>query len=153
MTVIKSRERFDEPVTSQVVTRAMDRGAKRQRGLCATAARYMDDIKSLMISFADGSAVVLPVRNYPELSELEPTDLDRFEVILAGSAVSIATKDLHLSIAGLVRASQPLMDMAATLVAAKNGSSISAAKSLAAKMNGAKGGRPRKATPLAPDES
>jgi len=51
--------------------------------------------------------------------------------------------DLHISLAGMVAASQPLMNMAATLVATKNGQKSSAAKSAAARENGRKGGRPK----------
>jgi hypothetical protein len=43
----------------------------------------------------------------------------------------------------MVAASKPLMDMAATLVAARNGSKTSAVKLQASRANGHKGGRPR----------
>ena len=46
-------------------------------------------------------------------------------------------------IAGMVSASQPLMDMAASLIAARNGGKSSSVKADAARANGQKGGRPR----------
>ncbi|AZE57603.1 hypothetical protein C4K03_5486 [Pseudomonas synxantha] len=48
---------------------------------------------------------------------------------------------------GLIATSQPLMDLATSLVASRNGRKSSAAKSAAARANGKKGGRPRKQTP------
>ncbi|HJR31590.1 MAG TPA: hypothetical protein VJ889_22980, partial [Pseudomonas sp.] len=53
-------------------------------------------------------------------------------------------KDLQVSIAGLISASKPLMDMAASVIASRNGRQSSAAKAEAARANGKKGGRPRK---------
>ena len=45
----------------------------------------------------------------------------------------------------LVSASQPLMDLAATVIAVRNGSRRTEAKAQASRENGRKGGRPRKA--------
>lgn len=42
-------------------------------------------------------------------------------------------------------ASQPLMDLAATVIAVRNGSRRTEAKAQASRENGRKGGRPRKA--------
>jgi len=38
-----------------------------------------------------------------------------------GSALCLEERDLHVSIAGLVSASQPLMEMAATVISARYG--------------------------------
>lgn len=144
---MKGCHHIDEPVTESVLSRALQRGdVKRRRGLQATTVRYLDDLKSLLIGFADATAVVLPVRNYPELEQLPASDLEQFQIILGGCALGLASRDLHLSIAGMVSASQPLMEMATTLVAARNGARVSDAKSNASRQNGAKGGRPRKNT-------
>lgn len=45
----------------------------------------------------------------------------------------------------LVSASQPLMDLAATVIAVRNGSRRTEAKAQASRENGRNGGRPRKA--------
>jgi hypothetical protein len=86
----------------------------------------------------------LPVKNHPELARLTPAELKRLELGFGGSALCLQTRDLHISIAGLISASMPLMEMAATMIASRNGSRSSRAKALAARENGAKGGRPRK---------
>lgn len=144
MTRVKVQNGFDEPVTQVVLAQAIERGRTRgSQGVHATAVKYLPILKSLLISFADHSAVALPVRNYPELAALSTTDLGKLTLGLGGSALCLDTRDLHVSIAGMVAASKPLMDMAATLVAARNGSKTSAVKLQASRANGQKGGRPR----------
>ncbi|ALM84819.1 DUF2442 domain-containing protein [Bordetella sp. N] len=145
MNPVKAREHFDEPVTAEVLARAMDRGSKRRVSqLHAVAVQYVVAFKALLVSFADGSAIVFPVANYPEFAALSKRELDSVEVGFGGSALCLDSRDLHVSIDGLVSASQPLMELAALVIAARNGSKISEAKTQAARANGQKGGRPRK---------
>ncbi|MEX8520221.1 MAG: DUF2442 domain-containing protein [Leptothrix sp. (in: b-proteobacteria)] len=148
MKTLQARERFDEPVTAPVLAHAIERGRQRRSpGLHATSVAYLPAFQSVLIGFADQSAVALPVKNYPELAELDATELARLALGYGGSALCLEERDLHVSIAGLVSASQPLMDLAATVIATRNGSRRSAAKSQAARENGQKGGRPRKEVP------
>lgn len=145
MKTVKARKRLEERVTAAGLERAIARGRKRRdEGLHATAVQYLRALKSLLIGFADQSAVALPVKNYPELAELSATELERLALGYGGSALCLDERDLHVSIAGLVSASKPLMEMAATVIAARNGSRSSPAKAQAARENGQKGGRPRK---------
>lgn len=149
MTTIHISNRFDEPVTQEVLDQAIERGRKRgSAGIRATGVQYVPQLKSLLFSFLDHSAVALPVRNYPELANLDESELQSLSLDFGGSALSLKTRDLHVSIAGLVSASQPLMDMAASLVAVRNGRKSSAIKSAAARENGRKGGRPKLALAL-----
>ena len=144
MSIVTARTLFDEPVTDDVLRRAVARGHQRRPALQASAVQYMADSQSLRIGFSDLSAVILPVKNHPELAQLSRTQLDGLVLGFAGSAICLAEQDLHISIAGLVSASVPLMAMAATVVASRNGSRSSASKAVAARENGQKGGRPRK---------
>lgn len=145
MKTIKAQDRFDEPVTEAGLQQAIERGQKRRTpGLHATHVQFLPAFQSLLIGFVDQSAVVLPVQNYPELAALGITELEHLELGFGGTALCLEERDLHVSIAGLVSASQPLMEMAATVIAARNGSRSSAAKAQASRENGLKGGRPRK---------
>ena len=144
MSIVAARPLFDQPVTDEVLRRAVERGRQRRPALHASAVQYVADSQSLRIGFSDLSAVVLPVKNYPELAQLSHAQLDRLVLGFAGSALCLEEQDLHVSIAGLVSASVPLMEMAATVVASRNGSRSSASKAVAARENGQKGGRPRK---------
>lgn len=144
MKTIKAATRFDEPVTPAVLEQAIGRGRKRaSAGVRATAVQYVPQLGSLLFSFLDHTALALPVRNYPELAALDESDLQALSLGFGGSALCLKDQDLHVSIAGLVSASQPLMDMAASLVAVRNGRKSSTNKSAAARENGRKGGRPK----------
>jgi len=145
MNSVRAGEHLDEPVTAEVLARAVERGGKRRMpGLHATAVQYVVDFKALLVGFADGSAIAFPIANYPEFADLSKRELGEIEVGFGGAALCLDSRDLHVSIAGLVSASQPLMELAAVVVAARNGSRISEAKAQAARANGQKGGRPRK---------
>ncbi len=144
MTTMRAPTRFDEPVTREGLEQAIERGRKRATvGVRATAVQYVPQLGSLLFSFLDRSAVALPISNYPELAALDESDLQALTLGFGGSALCLKARDLHVSIAGLVSASQPLMDMAASLVAGRNGRKSSVTKSAAARENGRKGGRPK----------
>lgn len=144
MTTVKAKTLFDEPITQEVLTRATEAGRKRTgHGFHATAVQYVPQLGSLLFSFMDNSAVALPVSNYPELTDLDEFQLQSLSLAFGGSTLYLESHDLHVSIAGMVSASQPLMAMAKSIVATCNGQKISAAKSTAARENGRKGGRPK----------
>ena len=145
MKTVKAQERFDEPVTATVLEQSIERDRNRRgKGLHATAVQYLPKLESLLIGFVDFSAVALPVKNYPELAQLSRAELDHLALGFGGSALCLDERDLHVSIAGLVLVSKPLMEMAATVIATRNGSRSSTAKTQASRENGQKGGRPRK---------
>jgi hypothetical protein len=144
MKTVKAQTRFDEVVTKEVLNQAIERGSRRAGiGVHATSVQYVAILESLLVGFADQSAVCLPVKNYPEFADLTEGELKGLELGFGGSALCSEVRDLHVSIAGLVSASQPLMDMAATLIAARNGGKSSHVKAQAARKNGKNGGRPR----------
>ncbi len=144
MTTVKAQNLFDEVVTQEVLEKAIKRGSQRvDTGVHAQQVQYVHSLQSLLIVFADQSAVSLPIKNYPELVTLQESELKALELGFGGSALCLDARDLHISIAGLVSASQPLMEMAATLIAARNGSKTSDVKARAARQNGKSGGRPR----------
>lgn len=145
MKTLKAREGFDEAVTEKVFAEAVERGRQRRSpDLHATGVNYLSAYQMVLVGFADDSAVAFAVKNYPELAALNPDELERLKIGFGGSALCLEEKDLHVSIAGLVSASQALMEMAATVVAVRNGRRSSEAKVRAARENGHKGGRPRK---------
>jgi hypothetical protein len=143
MKTIKAKVQADNPVTESSLGRAIERGElRRKNSLQAKAVTYL--APCLAVSFEDGSGVLLPVANYPEFDDFEVGDFASLTVSHAGTALCHDGKDLHVSIAGMISASKPLMTMAASVVASRNGRQSSAAKSEAARANGRKGGRPRK---------
>ncbi|MBV4452789.1 MULTISPECIES: DUF2442 domain-containing protein [Pseudomonas] len=143
MKIVKAKVTPYVPLTDADVEKAIARGRKLKR-LYANASnvRYQDDCIS--IGFSDGSRVMLPVAGLPEFEGFSPQDFQQLEVGFGGKALCCEAKDLDVSITGLIATSQPLMDLATSLVASRNGRKRSAAKSAAARANGKKGGRPRK---------
>jgi hypothetical protein len=142
-TVVTAKERRDEVVSAEVLSKAVARSqAARQTGLQASALRYLAESGALMIVWADQSAVLLPIKNIPELSKLEAAELGDLKLGLAGRALCLDAHDLHVSIAGLLAASPALMSMAKTVVATQNGARVSDAKAASSRENGKKGGRP-----------
>jgi hypothetical protein len=144
MKTIQAGMLADRPVTDAVLDEAIQRGQVRHKGgLQATSVTFVDPC--LAVSFIDGSGVLLPVRHCPEFDGFGAEDFADLKVGFSGAALCHDGKDLHVSIAGMISASKPLIDMAASLIASRNGRQRSAAKAVAARANGRKGGRPRKA--------
>ncbi|MEB0225089.1 DUF2442 domain-containing protein [Pseudomonas sp. 10S4] len=143
MKTIQPKMLVDRPVTEAVLDEAIVRGRLRHKsGLQATAVTFQD--ACLTVSFEDGTGVLLPVKLFPEFDGFEPEDFASLTVGFSGTALCHEEKDLHVSIAGMISASKPLMNMAASVISSRNGRQSSAAKAEAARANGKKGGRPRK---------
>jgi len=142
MKVVPAKEQLDRPVTEVGLKEAIERGEIRRGGLAASSVSFQ--ASCLLIGFADGSGVLLPVANYREFDGFEAEDFAALTLGFAGTALCHEGKDLQVSIAGMISASEPLMNMAASVIASRNGRQSSAAKSQAARVNGKKGGRPRK---------
>lgn len=144
---IQAKNGFDEAVTPEVLQRAVALGRSRHRGsIHALSLHYLPDTRALMITFGDQTAIVLPVENYAELTALTERELQQLSLCFAGSALCLNDRDLHVSIAGLMAASQPLLEAAKTVTASYNGSLRTLAKAAASRENGKKGGRPRSLT-------
>ncbi len=145
MKTIKAQELDDQPVTQRVLNQAIDQGRKRNApNIQPTTLRFLSELNALAIGFSDHTALLLPVANYPELRELSVSELGQMELGFGGKAICLDHRDLHMSISGMISASESLMGVAGSLIAARNGRRVSAAKATASKANGSKGGRPRK---------
>ncbi len=137
--------RVDEVVTDAVLARAVARGVLLERKqVYAIAVKYLPARELLLITLVDGSAVALLVPLYPELDSLSPAERRRLQLGVGGTAICLDERDLHISIVGLVAASDSLLALATAVTASRNGSRSSAAKAKASRENGSKGGRPRK---------
>lgn len=143
MKTVKAKIVPDVPISEADIDKALVRGRKLKRSYAsASSVRYADDC--ICIGFSDGSRIMLPVASLPEFEGFCVTDFQQLEIGFGGKALCCEPQDLHVSIIGLVATSQPLMELAASMVASRNGRRSSAAKSEAARANGKKGGRPRK---------
>jgi hypothetical protein len=143
MKPVKAREHDDDIVDHAALEQATELG--RTRGvLRAVTLQFMSSLNAYAIGFADQTALLLPVANYPELRNLSVQELEQMELGFGGGALCLESRDLHISVAGMISASESLMAMAASVVASRNGRRSTEAKTKASRANGLKGGRPRK---------
>ena len=112
--------------------------AERKAGLRATSVHYDRKTARFVLELTNGYELGIPVTTLPALLNATHAQLAAVEMSVTGSAIRIPALDADYSVPGLVLA------LTAREVGRRGGEVRSKAKSLAAKVNGAKGGRPRK---------
>ena len=125
--------------------RAALRRGEEERAQTPTpsAVRFDAQTGRLIVEFGNGAALLIPARALQGLEDASDAELS--EVELAGeTGLHWPKRDVDFTIAGLMRGvfgTVRFMD-----AQRKGGQSRSAAKAAASRANGAKGGRPRKAS-------
>jgi hypothetical protein len=97
-----------------------------------------------MVELTNGFVFGFPTKSIPQLARLSAAVLATVEVSPGGSGLHWESLDVDLSVPGLLLASVARADKVREL-ARVAGRATSPAKAAAARANGAKGGRPRKA--------
>ncbi len=131
----KDRERF---------ARARSRGHARAEDASAVVEAHYELAKeAVRLTFRRGGSMMIPTRLIPGLARQPASVLAVVEVSPAGDALSWPSLDVDVFIPGLVeRAFGTRLFAAAT--GQRGGRRRTKAKAAAAKLNGARGGRPRK---------
>lgn len=123
---------------------AVERGKRAwAAGQYAEAAWYDPTTARLMLTLSNGVLVGIPIAGITYLKDATPAQLQAVELTPTGSGVSWRALDVDLGVPGLIR------DAFGTQVFARalgqmGGRATSPAKARSSKVNGAKGGRPRK---------
>jgi hypothetical protein len=131
----RDRERFE---------RARARGALRARdGSALVSARFNPRRDTLELEFRGGGSMVIPRDLVPGITRVPAAKLAAPVVAPAGDAVSWPDLDIDIYVPGLVARAFGTRVFAAA-AGRQGGHRRSKAKAAAAKLNGAKGGRPRK---------
>lgn len=107
----------------------------------AAAARFDRKSGRVVIDLTNGATFAFPVRLAEGLADASPEDLAEIEVSGRGIGLHWERLDVDYSVPGLVAG----IFGTARWMAARAGRARSPAKAAAARANGAKGGRPRKA--------
>lgn len=127
-------------ILAQIPAARARAAAERDAGLRATTARYDRKTDRFVLELTNGYELGIPVATLPALRHATQAQLAAVEMSATGSAIRIPALDADYSVPGLVLA------LTAREVGRRGGEVRSKAKSLAARVNGAKGGRPRKLT-------
>jgi hypothetical protein len=131
----KDRERY---------ARARARGLARAKDPSAVVNAHYDPDRDLIdLTFGGGGSMAIPRKTVPGLERASLSKLESVVVSPAGDALSWPSLDVDVYVPGLVeRAFGTRLFAAAT--GRRGGRRRSKTKAAAAKVNGAKGGRPRK---------
>jgi len=106
----------------------------------AAAARYDAKSGRVIIDLTNGATFAFPTRLAEGLADAEPGELAEIEVEAYGFGLHWPKLDVDYTVPGLVAG----VFGTARWMAARAGRATSAAKAAAARVNGAKGGRPRR---------
>lgn len=128
-------------LTNTQINAALERGrAARANEPRAAAAHYDWQLGRVVVELTNGCTFAFPPRLAPELNDANEEQLAQVELLGTGSGLHWEALDADLSIPGL------LAGLFGTRAhgARHAGQATSSAKAAAARVNGAKGGRPRK---------
>lgn len=132
-----TKERFDL---------ATDRGERaRKFGLVATAARFHPDSRSLVVSLANGVTVSLPVDMIEGLHGTRDDEIAHVEIEGGGTGLYWPALDFDTLVLPLIAGITGTEKWLAARLGAMGGASKSEAKADAARRNGRRGGRPKRA--------
>ena len=106
----------------------------------ATSARYDAKSHRIVVELTNSATFAFPPALVEGLCDATPAELAEVEVLGAGFGLHWETLDVDYSVPGLVNG----VFGTAKWMAARAGRSSTPAKAAAARVNGAKGGRPRK---------
>lgn len=117
----------------------------RKAGKRALAARYEPQLRRVLVELSNGYLFGFPVAAIPALAGAADADLRAVTTDTDGMALCWEHLDVHLSVPGVLMSS---IGHAAKVreLARIAGRARSPAKAAAARRNGTKGGRPRRAT-------
>lgn len=111
---------------------------ERQDGLRASSVRYDRKAARFVLELTNGFSCGVPVAALEHIAKAKPAQLATVSLSPEGGALRIDAFDADYSVAGLVSS------MTARELGRRGGRARSAAKVRASRINGAKGGRPRR---------
>jgi hypothetical protein len=115
----------------------------------AQAVRYVSERDAIEIVTNRNAGFLIPRQWIGALQDVPIEELVKLEVWPDGSAIELEDRDVHISVHGLLTAILPAMlpsRTVAAIFASRGGQATSRAKRISSKVNGRKGGRPRKRT-------
>ena len=116
MIKINAQAHIDEVVSDAVYDAALARGKQAALlEIAANSVEYLQSARAFLIYFEDGAGIVLPIAHYPEFAALTDGELAEVELV-AGIALRIDSRDLDVSVAGMISTSDALYRLALNIV-------------------------------------
>ena len=132
-------------MTGEEFKRATRRGRLvRAKGPTAVAARYDRDTGLVVVELSNGVVAAFPPAVAQGLEHARPVDLEEIEVTPAGLGLHFPALDADLYVPALLAGITGSERWMAAQLGSQGGSSRSVAKAAASRMNGRRGGRPRR---------
>lgn len=129
-------------LTDHQIDLALERGAAATREEPrASAVRFDRKARRIVVDLRNGCSFAFPPALVPDLATAADADLATPEILGNGYGLHWEKLDVDISLPGLMAE----LSGTSTYLASRAGSARSSAKSAAARTNGLKGGRPRKA--------
>ena len=113
----------------------------------------MADRDAIEVVTARHAGFLIPRGWIGALQDVPVEELDQLEVWPDGSAIELESRDIHISVDGLITAILPAIlpsRAIAAVIASRGGQATSEAKRSSAQKNGRRGGRPRKSAKALP---
>lgn len=133
----------EDEILAQIPAARAHAERKRTAGLFAISVKFDKQTSRFLLELTNGALLGVPVSALPELSRAKPNQLAEVELTPSGGALHFEDFDADFSVPGIVLATIG-KKLVAKAFAGVGGSATSEAKSAAARLNGTKGGRPRK---------
>jgi hypothetical protein len=129
--------------TDAEIESALERAKLLDRGPLALSVEHIPDLNLLIVALSNQRRLVLPVEDLQGLGSATHEQLRKYELMGRGTGISFPELDVDLYVPALIEGVYGNRRWMAQL-GKKGGTSKTEAKRRAARINGAKGGRPRR---------
>jgi hypothetical protein len=134
-----------KPMTDEEYEAGLERGRQRlETATIATAVSYDAGQDMITIVLPNACLVIIPRQRISEFAGLSTAEMQEIRLSAIGDAIAVGSHDVHVDLGGMLEDVFPER-LLGRRFAALGGKATSAAKARAARENGARGGRPRKA--------
>lgn len=136
-------KRIDAELLAQISVARARGEAERRNGMLAHSVKYDRRTRRFLLELTNGALLGVPICVVPSLSNATPAQLSTVKLEGAGGGLRIEELDADVSVPGMILATIG-KELVAQTFGHVGGSATSKAKASAARLNGGKGGRPRK---------
>jgi hypothetical protein len=129
--------------TDAEIVAALERAKRHANDPLAQTVEHIPGLNLLIVGLSSGRRLVLPIEDLQGLGNATHEQIQKYELLGHGTGISFPDLDVDLYVPALIEGVYGNRRWMAQL-GKKGGKAKSEAKRLAAKANGAKGGRPMK---------